>query len=549
MGNRTDNDRRKLIEDHAMSNTSNSPAPLAISTVTVALLDLAMELRARHHTPGRNKPNGNEVLKAEDIAAGEVQASRDVMALFTSRDGEPDRMELRSFAACLHWALMCDPQPTIRVVSELAGGENPRDVLFARIAIRRLCERGALKFRSGQEKRWNGTLMLTVIAFSVLGLCTKHSPIFGEGSIGMVRATPEANGDAAILVQPSPATARIPTAFAMATEIRGKVKGAYLQTPIQTISAMYVTHLHRAALIREGQHPGTPNVIGLLIGSSSVGKTFLAETAAMAVNNLCGDDTVPFSSFSATDLTQEGYVGCSVEDIFKPLLDRFNWDATKARFSCCFIDEIDKKACHTSHGIVDVGGRGVQEALLRIVAGTIVPVGGRRASWEQKAAQFNSDGTMFLMGGAFVGLDELKKRPPGSRIGYSGDDGGRGLGRLRDCLVEYGLIPELVSRIGSIIVCADPQLPDLVDICTAPGGLVACYRRLWRGMGMTVSLSADTVAEMAGYGIETRSFARGVQAVLNRMTERLVFEARNGSVRLGVGNVRAAIESMCGGNP
>jgi hypothetical protein len=532
-----------------MSNANNSPAPLAISTVTVALLDLATELRARHCGSGRNKPDGNGVLPAEDIAAGEVKASREVMALFTTRDNEPDRMELRSLATSLYWSLMCDPHPTVRVVSELVGWENPRDVLFARIAIRRLCERGVLKFRCGQEKRWNGTLVLTVKALSVLGLCTKHSPIFGEDSIGMPRANPEANGDAAKFVQPSPATVRIPTAFAMATEIRGKVKGAYLQTPIQTISAMYVTHLHRAALIRGGQHPGTPNVIGLLIGSSSVGKTFLAETAAMAVNNLCGDDSVPFSSFSATDLTQEGYVGCSVEDIFKPLLDRFNWDAAKVRFSCCFIDEIDKKACHVGYGTVDVGGRGVQEALLRIVAGTVVPVGGRRTSWEQKAAQFNSDGTMFLMGGAFVGLDELKKRPSGSRIGYGGDDGARGLGRLRDCLVEYGLIPELVSRIGSIIVCADPQLPDLVEICTAPGGLVACYRRLWRGMGMTVSLSADTVAAIAGYGIETRSFARGMQAVLNRMTERLVFEARNGNVRLGVGNVRAAMESMCGGNP
>jgi ATP-dependent protease Clp ATPase subunit len=153
---------------------------------------------------------------------------------------------------------------------------------------------------------------------------------------------------------------------------------------------------------------------------------------------------------------------------------------------------------------------------------------------------------MFLMGGAFVGLDEIRKRPSGGQVGFGGEDGVRGRERLRDCLVEYGLIPELVSRIGSVIVCNDPQLPDLVDICNAPGGLITCYRHLWRGMGMTVSVTADAVDTMAGYGIETGSFARGMQAVLNRLTERLVFEARKGRVRLGDGEVRSAVESMGG---
>jgi hypothetical protein len=368
-----------------MSTTPISTEVPAISTVTIALLDLAREMHNRHHGSLRSESDRNFGMPAEEIAAGAVKASREAMKLFTTRDGEPDRMELLSLAASLHWSLMSDHYPTVRVVSELAGRENPKDVLFSRVAIRRLCERGVLKFRYGQDKRWNGTLVLTVKTLSVLGFCTQHSPIFGESSIGMPTtnssAVTDADGAAAKVDRPAASNGCIPTALAIATGIRKQVKGAYLQAPIQTISAMYATHLHRAAMIRGGKHPGTPNVIGLLIGSSSVGKTFLAETASKAVNELCGADTVPFSSFSATDLTQEGYVGCSVEDIFKPLLDRFGWDATKARYSCCFIDEIDKKACHAGRGALDVGGRGVQEALLRILGGAVLPVGSRRSSW------------------------------------------------------------------------------------------------------------------------------------------------------------------------
>jgi len=133
-----------------------------------------------------------------------------------------------------------------------------------------------------------------------------------------------------------------------------------------------------------------PNIVGLLIGSSSAAKTFLAESAAKVADELCGGDALPFSSFSATDLSQEGYSGCSVEDIIKPLLDQCKWDTAKARFGCAFTDEIDKKACRLTRGSLDVGGRGVQEGLLRILGGSTFPVGNRRSSFDQRSAQLTA---------------------------------------------------------------------------------------------------------------------------------------------------------------
>ena len=291
----------------------------------------------------------------------------------------------------------------------------------------------------------------------------------------------------------------------------------------------------------------TPNIVGLMIGSSSVGKTFLAETAAKVITEACGGEIFPFSSFSASDITAEGYCGCSTEEIVKPLLVQCKWDASKARFGCAFTDEIDKKACHTDRASLDVGGRAVQEGLLRIIGGSTFPVGGRRSSFDQKTAQFNSDGTMFLFGGAFVGLQELMRQSKGKGMGFSGEESINDRPRLRDCLIEYGFIREFVSRLGSVIVLPDPSRTDLEDILVARGGALSCYGKLWQGMGLEVSLAPGGIRAISDYGIATKSFARGMHSVLNRITEQIAADGKVGKIRMGTRDITRIIDSMGSG--
>jgi ATP-dependent protease Clp ATPase subunit len=476
-----------------------------------------------------------ELTDAMEAILTLFKSDKEALRFVAPANGSPDRLEILVLSLVGHLALMTDHSPNVRLVSELVGRERPAGIIEARLAIRRLCERAMLTFRPGNEKPWNGMLSLSSKTHKHLGLHNPNGPLFVFRA-----ARPETAQE-----EGSPDSLSIPKASALSARIRESVKGAYLEQPIQAITAMYMMHMHRVKMIRAGQHPGTPNIIGLLVGSSSVGKTFLAETTARCLNEISGQLVVPFSSFSATDLTAEGYVGCSVEDVVKPLLEQCGGDAGKARFGCCLVDEFDKKAARLIRGEMDVGGRCVQENLLRVIGGSTFSVGGRRAVVD-RSAKFNSDGTMFILAGAFVGLDQLiaKRRIQPGVIGFGSEQASRPESRLRDALIEYGLLPEIISRIGSIVLFPDPLQEDLKTIVSVPGGLLACYRKLWKEMGMTVELTESATTVMAGYGMETRSFARGMQAVLNRLTERLVSEERRGVIRLGVSEIRRTIESM-----
>jgi ATP-dependent protease Clp ATPase subunit len=455
-----------------------------------------------------------------------------------------DDMEIKVLAVALYLGLMHDGYPTVIRLSELIGRGSPEAVLLSRSAIRKLCENRVLIFKSGSDKMWNGFILPSPELITMIGLSGRDSSLFTERSLASKERL-DGGTEPPITAEVSPDYIPPSFAFALSSLIRTRVKGRYLDEPIRTISALYATHLVRAKMIRNGAHPGTPNVVGLLVGSSSSGKTFLSEVAAQCVNELFGGGNVlPFSSTSCADLTADGYVGLSVEDTVKPLIEKCNGDTAKARWGCCFIDEFCKKAVHGSREMLDVGGRSVQEGLLRLLGGTVMTVGGRRSGFE-KSYSFDSNGTMFLLAGAFVGLDELVNKKKGlKRIGYGTGTAQRVEPRLRDCLVAYGLLPELVGRIGSVILVPDPHLEDLVEICISPGGLLSCYRNLWAGMGMVVDIEVGGIKAIAAYGLESGGFARACQSVFNRITEHLVVEEKNGKVTLGEKNVAQVVSSM-----
>lgn len=468
-----------------------------------------------------------------------IRKMPEIRKLVTFNDGGADVVEIRVLAVAVFMGLMVEYHPNVRQISEVIGRESPIEIMRARVAIKSLGQRQVLRFRDGQDKTWNGLIIITKATLSVLGLLDNESPIFSEKTLA-IQASSKGDGEDAYKNIPK---GYIPPAEVIYTRIRETVLGSYLEEPIRSISAMYAMHMHRVSLISRGKPSGTPPVIGLLIGPSSAGKTFLAESCARIVNEICGGNIIPFSSFSATDLTAEGYVGCSIEDCFKPLRDQIDAKIQQCG-SCLLLDEIDKKACRVGRGGLDISGKSVQEALLRSLGGSSLVVGGRRNTMEKQGV-FSTEKTMFMLAGAFIGLDELMGKRGGSNgMGFGSGDDRKKSSRLRDALIDYGMIPELVSRVGSIIVFPAPLLKDLVEICSAPRGLLSCYGSLWEGMGMQVVIGSSGVRVISDYGIETASYSRGMQSVLNRITEKLVFDGVTGEVKLEKRDITRIIDSM-----
>jgi len=522
-----------------MSESILSTFPL--SSLANSLLELGKLIHSRGGEGAFRPVSKSSPVIDEAALITTIKAIPDAKKLISFKDGEADIMEIRVLALGSFMGLMLDYHPNVRQISEVIGKESPAETMRVRLALKNLITRQVIRFRNGNDKPWNGVVFLSKPTLVTLGFVTPHSPLFSEKSLGIQQgAQKDAEGEDLCKNVPK---GYIPPAEVIYTHIRLTVLGSYLEEPIRSISAMYNMHMHRASLIRRGKHPKTPNIVGLLIGSSSVGKTYLAETAAKVVNEVCSETVVPFSSVSATDITAEGFVGLGMEDVIRPLIEQCAGNAAKARYGCCFIDEWDKKACRVGRGGLDVGGRSVQESLLRILGGCVFPIGGRRNTMEQQIS-FNSDGTMVFLAGAFVGLDELMGKGGTNKIGFGSGGDSKKASRLRDCLIEYGMIPELVSRVGSIIIFPVPLLKDMVEICAAPRGLLDCYGRLWAGMEMKVAIGSDGVRAMADYGIETASYSRGMQSVLNRITEKLVFDGAAGKIRLGAKDINKIIDSM-----
>src|ERR1017187_7447161 len=202
----------------------------------------------------------------------------------------------------------------------------------------------------------------------------------------------------------------LPSAKQLAAKLSESVIG--LDEQVRTFACRVALHQRRAAMIRAGDDPGSPNEALLFIGPSGCGKTYLAETAG----RVCG---LPFAASSATDMSCTGYVGLDVDDAIKAVITAANNDVEVARFGFTFIDELDKKrASNWEHGSRDVAGASVQQGLLRLIEGCEFQVGGRKGSFDWIPTNINTRGMFFIMAGAFVGLEELRSEE--RRVGEEG---------------------------------------------------------------------------------------------------------------------------------